>query len=65
MSVIGRLDRQVDDILISPLSKTREKKEKVPSVEQPGSDPSEAARETDAAENQKTDERRELPVWLL
>lgn len=71
MSVIGRLDGQVDKILIAPLAKRD-------APEQPGdshnAQPSEnaapieetaqAARKGQAPANEKT-RRRDLPVWLL
>ena len=66
MSVIGRLDKQVEDVFISPLSKTRETPDKVPSVEQPQSERSNDERRTETTpENQPTREKSPLPVWLL
>jgi hypothetical protein len=65
MSVIGRLDGQVDDVLISPISKSRAPERKVPRDEQTGNAPDETARESVTTENERTDERPTLPVWLL
>ena len=66
MSVIGRLDQQVDDILIKPLSKKREREEAPadaparPSAPRPADAESPAG---DAPERERPP--RELPVWLL
>ncbi|HVF51547.1 MAG TPA: hypothetical protein VNA19_15775 [Pyrinomonadaceae bacterium] len=65
MSVIGRLDKQVEDVLISPLSKTRPAPEKVPSVEPSKDTPAESVGDVGASEGQTSRERAELPVWLL
>jgi hypothetical protein len=64
MSVIGRLDEQVDEVLISPLEKKRradpirrdERAEGERSLPAPAESPTEP--ESDGA-------RDELPVWLL
>jgi len=61
MSVIGRLDKQVEDVLITPLVK-KEPKVNHEQVENSGSDESvENARH----EVNQRDERDTLPVWLL
>ena len=65
MSVIGRLDKQVEDVLISPVSKTRERPEKVPSPDERRSEPSDDERQTETAQNQKSREKETLPVWIL
>lgn len=65
MSVIGSLDKQVEDELISPLSKTRPAPEKVPPVERSKDAPAETVNDSDASESQTSRERAELPVWLL
>ncbi|HEY0078626.1 MAG TPA: hypothetical protein VGB73_08260 [Pyrinomonadaceae bacterium] len=65
MSVIGRLDKQVEDVLISPVSKTREKPEKVPSADDRESEPIEEERQTETTQNQKRREKETLPVWIL
>ena len=64
MSVIGRLDEQVDAVLISPVSRQRGREEtntpdardEFPKSEDP------RAEET---EHQNTREQERLPVWLL
>jgi hypothetical protein len=61
MSVIGRLDKQVEDVLITPLEK-KEPKVNHEQVENSGSDESvENARR----KVKHIDERDALPVWLL
>ena len=61
MSVIGRLDKQVDEILINPLSKRRRDDEEPPTPPTPEPDPpSEPSNEDETSP--KDDE---LPVWLL
>jgi len=66
MTVIGRLDEQVDDVLIEPLSK---KGERAPAREDAPAQPS-APRPTGSespADAAPSPERptRELPVWML
>lgn len=66
MSVIGRLDEQVEAVLIRPLSERRvrdapardEGETKTPAM------PDERAA-TGAMEDKSKDVKRELPVWLL
>ena len=63
MPVIGRLDKQVEDVLISPLSKKR------PPAPEQTRDEDEPSQTPDAEEPAR-DERRgsrpeTLPVWLL
>lgn len=60
MSVIGRLDEQVDEVLIRPLSKKNEQETSARENEnQALSEPIEESAE-------KQDRKRdELPVWLL
>ena len=66
MSVIGRLDGQVDDVLIKPLSKkggragTREDAPAQPPAPRPADAESPA---DDAPERERPPQ--ELPVWLL
>ena len=65
MSVIGRLDKQVDEILISPLDRNRQR---TPPAQQPAeaATPAEAEPPTHAHENPlPRNEKDELPVWLL
>ena len=60
MSVIGRLDEQVDEALIRPLSK----KDKQETTERENEN--QALREPIEEITEKQDrERDELPVWLL
>ena len=64
MSVIGRMDKQVDDVLISPLArKNEQRKEDQESVEKPDSQ-AKAQPEFTSAQNRR-EEREALPVWLL
>ncbi len=61
MSVIGRLDEQVNDILIKPLSKERRETEEPPTPR-----PEEADPPNESADKDETAARHnELPVWLL
>lgn len=64
MPVIGRLDQQVDDVLISPVSKKRP-----PAPERPRDAEDEPSQHPDAGEptdGVRRDTRDEtLPVWLL
>ena len=69
MSVIGRLDNQVDEIIISPVSKRR--REEAPAAEvrdEVPREPPEAARpptpHTPQPDESSAD-ADELPVWLL
>lgn len=65
MPVIGRLDDQVDEVLIRPLSKGREREDdaapETPTHSPRPSDAEEAA--TERHDDSRT--RTELPVWLL
>ena len=61
MSVIGRLDKQVDEILINPLSKRRRDDEEPATPLTPEAEPpNETANKDETAT--KDDE---LPVWML
>lgn len=64
MSVIGRLDPQVEDVLINPASERRPAARKVPAPEPPAAEPAPPPREDEDAAPDEGD-RRELPVWLL
>jgi hypothetical protein len=63
MSVIGRLDGQVNEILITPLQRNNRQETNEQEDEQPSS------RETKQIEPDSSrkieDKRYELPVWLL
>ena len=64
MPVIGRLDRQVDEVLINPVSKKRgadDARDKPPPSQTPPPDET----EEDTATHRDAPERSELPVWLL
>jgi hypothetical protein len=61
MSVIGRLDKQVDEVLIAPL----EKKEKEASREQPEHSDSDESVDNVRREVNQTVKEDSLPVWML
>lgn len=78
MSVIGRLDEQVNDILISPLEKERRRKRdaepEAPEDEQRAStqraliipQPQDRASNSEYKSPERDSSRRdELPVWML
>lgn len=64
MSVIGRLDRQVDEKLIEPLSNRGDGEE---TRRKPDSNRMEKTRgsKDEATGEERSRERAELPVWLL
>ncbi len=69
MSVIGRLDEQVDSVLIAPLDRNRRpvpsaRDDSTDELKHPSSDREQTPREADPSQT-KRDERQELPVWLL
>ena len=69
MPVIGRLDGQVDEVIISPISRRRREEESPPA--QRNEDTSEPSAPADRAPSQTPTEGEssadadELPVWLL
>jgi hypothetical protein len=64
MPVIGRLDGQVDELIISPISKRRRDEE--PSTpDEAAPDPLPSPTAQTPTTNQSSTERDELPVWLL
>ena len=64
MSVIGRMDEQVDEILIKPLSqKRRERGEPAPPPGPEPDPPKETSDQTGKDETSATGD--ELPVWML
>ncbi|HEX8294060.1 MAG TPA: hypothetical protein VF570_20065 [Pyrinomonadaceae bacterium] len=70
MPVIGRLDGQVEEVIISPISRRRREEEETPPVHKneetprPPGPPDRAPSQTpDAGES--SGEADELPVWLL
>jgi hypothetical protein len=62
MPVIGRLDGQVDEVIIKPISKRR-RDEETPDEEKPERAPSPETHTP--TPNQSSTDRDELPVWLL
>jgi hypothetical protein len=62
MPVIGRLDKQVDEVIISPVSKRR--RDEDPPDEDADERPPSAQPQT-PAHDESSAERDELPVWLL
>jgi hypothetical protein len=66
MSVIGRLDEQVNAVLIRPLSHRREQDEPTtPRVDREDATPQEPSPIAEASKNKSREAARELPVWLL
>ena len=66
MGVIGRLDKQVEDILINPVRERRKGLDEEPPPSTPESKPSEPRDEADERNQEKTRPvPDELPVWLL
>ena len=64
MPVIGRLDRQVDDVLIKPASGRRDRQDAPDPKKFPKAPPEDGAGE-EAGEAPPKRERADLPVWLL
>ena len=62
MPVIGRLDGQVDEVLIKPVSKKRGEADAT-HEQKPRRAPPVVAEET--KDDTRKSERQELPVWLL
>lgn len=68
MGVIGRLDGQVDEIIIKPVGERgRQESGKTPGPSQGTSRPVQTERLEDRSEDEKAEDVRssELPVWLL
>jgi hypothetical protein len=63
MSVIGRLDDQVDEILITPLQRKNNREANEQEAEQPSSREATQIESDPSTENVAT--HNELPVWLL
>ena len=65
MSVIGRLDDQVEAVLINPL-KRREREQRVEDTDAPLPPPASPPEERDAQSSEETRATNDtLPVWLL
>jgi hypothetical protein len=62
MSVIGRLDDQVEAVLISPLGKKRDAPEPAP---QPAREEANTPRDEESSAQESRTCASELPVWLL
>jgi hypothetical protein len=66
MTVIGRLDEQVDEVLITPLEKRREREAPgAPTLEGPAPPSSAPAPSGEASADETSRAAAELPVWLL
>jgi hypothetical protein len=64
MPVIGRLDGQVDEVIIKPISERRRDEE--PSTpEEDAREPPPSTETQTPTPNQSSADRDELPVWLL
>jgi len=68
MSVIGRLDKQVEDVLINPLKQkgrgahaSQERQREAPTRSDAAADAAPAEQET----TERRLEKEDLPVWLL
>jgi hypothetical protein len=64
MPVIGRLDEQVDDILISPVSKRRRGEQPLQKEEDPAARLDDTPAQT-PPKDESSANSGELPVWLL
>jgi hypothetical protein len=64
MSVIGRLDEQVNRVLIEPLAPDY-KSNAENTTETPLPNPPPASPVSESQTDRNLDERHELPVWLL
>jgi hypothetical protein len=64
MSVIGRLDGQVDEVLISPLGR-KNRQEAIEQDEQAAPVCGAVQTESDATAKKSAEKRDALPVWLL
>jgi hypothetical protein len=70
MPVIGRLDGQVEEVIISPISRGRREEEEPPPVHkngetsEPPDTPEHVSSQTPAS-GESSAEPDELPVWLL
>lgn len=66
MGVIGRLDQQVDDILIKPVRERQPGLDEESTPPAPESKPDEAREEATARHHEKArPSSDDLPVWLL
>jgi hypothetical protein len=62
--VIGRLDGQVDEVIIKPIS-DRRRVEDAPARDEAAHEPPPAPETQTPAPNQSSDKPDTLPVWLL
>lgn len=65
MPVIGRLDKQVDDTLISPIEKRNKPKTADDLVPTEPDEHAPTQTHTQATHESSKNSREELPVWLL
>lgn len=63
MPVIGRLDEQVNEVLITPIEQGRERRQ--PADEQPPPDAPTPEPPPEPSAGETSPARPELPVWLL
>jgi hypothetical protein len=64
MAVIGRLDGQVDEVIIKPISERR-RGEEPPAPDEETSEPTPPHETHTPTPNQSSDKPDTLPVWLL
>jgi hypothetical protein len=64
MPVIGRLDEQVEDVLISPVSKRRRDERPLQKEEDPAERPDDTPAQT-PPQDESSANSGGLPVWLL
>ena len=64
MAVIGRLDGQVDEVIIKPVSERR-RGEEPPAPEEDAPEPPTPPETQTPTPNQSSDKPDTLPVWLL
>jgi len=65
MPFIGRLDEQVDDVLISPVSKRRRNEQSSVRDEEPTARRDPNASTQTPSEDESSAKPDELPIWLL
>ena len=67
MSVIGRLDKQVEEVIINPVGEKSSRRDKPATLSEESSERPVTAEEQDIAEEVKrpSTQQSPLPVWLL